>query len=235
MPLVSPARTFTSVADALNVATPDKLPEYLQQLAIGSCLRADCAQLYQQTPVANAYNLAAVLVIALPDDAKAASVIRATVRTGTTKGEYTSAAINATPQTTQIAVTPSGDLAVIAGDAPTGMDVVYQPLTGDVYQVTLPVATGIMTLPAAQTTAPSGVMILMEAEVLAGTTLGKKIILAPAADNSTLPATTKACLSADHTLVLFNNATDAVTSARVKFMVIPAIDVNTILEAAASF
>lgn len=221
--------------EAINVASAGSLAGYTQQVQFGNVLRSLPVQLFQQSPATNSYNLTTVQVITLPDNAKCGKVIRAWARAGTgntATGELTVAAIAATPQTGEVATTPNGDIGFLGTDALTGIDVLYQPLKGDVVEFSLPVATGILTIPTAYTTAPRGVFQLIEAEALTGTNTGKKIILAASAS---LPATTKACLSQDRTQVLFNNATDAVTSARVKLLVNPAVDMNAILEASASF
>lgn len=225
--------TTPTVREAINLANANNLPSYTQQVGLGDALRAEKTALFMSAPVGTGvdlYNLPTLSTFRLPDKAKALTILRAYARNGTVVGEYTPAAANATPTTGQIAVTPSGDIAVLGADAPTNMDVHYLPVRGDVLEVILPVVAGVLTIPAP--VAAAGVMFLLEAESLAGASVAKKIILAPAA---ALPAAGRACLSTDRTTVLFNNATDAVTSARVKLLVTPAIDMNVILEQNAAF
>lgn len=229
--------TQPTTREAINVCTTGTLSSYTNQLGFGDFLRSMPILITQQVPAADSYSLSTVQTIRLPDHAKAAFIERAWVRTGTTlpaNGELAVQTPMTTPQTTQIAITPSGDIGVLAADALTLVDVQYTPIRGDVYELTLPVSTGILTLPAALTGTSAGVTLLMEAEAITGTVTGKKIVLAPVIFSS-LPAAGRACLSLDRTQVLFNNTTDAVATARVKFLVRPAVDANAILEANASF
>jgi hypothetical protein len=185
--------------------------------------------LNKQAPVAGAlanYNIAGTTidVIPLPADAKAACILRACVRAGGSTGELALSAHDATPATTHVAVTPCGDIAFDhATDAVTDVDVTYLPQVGDIAEFVLTPATGVCTLPASAVA--QGVLLLIEAEVLTGSVVGKKNILAPVAGTG-LPATTKAQLTSNKSTVSFNNATDAPTSCRVKVLLKPALDSN---------
>jgi hypothetical protein len=75
-----------------------------------------------------------------------------------------------------------------------------------------------------------GVVLLMEAESLAGTLVAKMHVIKEAAG---APATTLARLDLAKLNVQFAVA-DAVTSARVKLAVVSAIDVDALLEAASA-
>jgi hypothetical protein len=210
----------TTKRTALNRANPNTIADQLRNLELGAVLGAILPQqLVKQDFVADGtINLTNYLDLVLPDNAKAISVIHNYVRAGATGKfgvSYTSDTDDA-PATTTYWVTKAGDIRTLASDAVTDMDILYQPLRGDVYELVLPIATGIVTIPTELVT--RGVLLLEEAEILAGTTLGGKTVIAEAATTS-LPATTKACLDLAHAYVLFNNATDAGTRCRVKLLV----------------
>ncbi len=231
---------MTTKKTQLNYANENGLSARLAEMQFGDVCRALPVSLYKKAPTAGTVatgNLTTVDVIKLPDDAKCASVQRATVRAGGSVGEFTMAAPNATPTTTQCGVTPCGDIAFVhATDEVTSADVHYTPMKGEVVEFTGTPATGVLALPAEWTT--RGVLMLLEAEVLAGTTLGGKIVLAPLAGGGAgLPATTKAQLTSNMSTVSFNNSTDAPTSCRVKCLIAPAAagDMNLLLDDAATF
>lgn len=212
---------MTTKKDQLNYANPNHLPDLLRELKFGDIVRALPVFLHKQDPTPGTVatgNLTTVEVIKLPNDAKASVIHRASSRTGTVTGELTPQAYGTTPATTQCAVTPCGDIAVLPADVITDLDVVYQPAKGEVVEYTGDVVTGVLTLPSAWTT--RGVIYLLEAEVTVGTVTGGKTILVPVA-GAALPATTKAQLTSNKTTVSFNNATDAPTKARVKCLIAP--------------
>lgn len=225
---------MASYKDMLNAANPQQLADLLREFKIGDIIRALPCWLRKKAPVAGApatnYNLAAVHVLVLPTDAKAASIQRCHVRAGSATGEFTPQAYGTTPATTQVAVTPNGDIAFVAADAPTDFDVLYTPEKGDIAEVTLPCAASVLTLPTWMT--DRGVSLLMEAEATAGAVTGKKAILVPGA---AAPATTQARLNVAKSTVTFNNATDAVTTARVKVLLAPALDANAKLASDAKY
>lgn len=219
----------SSLKNLINMGDPNNLPDQFRQIKLGNVLRSQLASLVKQVPAANAYNLGTVLCIALPDDAKASQVTRAYARAaGAASGELVvdAYAASAAPASGHVSVTANGDIQFLAADAATLVDVMYQPAIYEVMEFTLPVTVGVLTLPTVATT--PGVLFLMEAEALAATVTGKKIILTPAAG---LPATTKAQLNIAKTTVSFNNGTDVVTSARVKVAVAPGTDINALLGA----
>ena len=218
--------------EQLNLANLNQLADFLRDFKFGDILRALPACLRKKTTVAGGttnYNLAAVNVLVLPTDAKAAVIHRATIRAGGVTGESTPQAYGTTPATTQCAVTPCGDIAFVAADAPTNFDAVYTPEKGDVYELNLDCAASVATIPSTYT--DRGVVLLMEAEATAGSVTGKKIILVP----GTAPATTQARLNAAKSTVIFNNGTDAVTKCRVKILVASAADTDTKLQATATY
>jgi len=200
-----------SLADALGISNPAE--NLTHRIRLLQALQGAPQTVRKAVPAASSYQLATLQAVVLPDYKKAVSIVRATVRAGGVTGELAAQAFGATPITGQIAVAPNGDLVVLASDAITDLDVVYQTEKIEVIELVVEsMVSSEVVIPAKYTA--RGVVSLLEAEVLAGTTLGKKIVLVPA---GSAPATTKACLNTAKTKVLFNNATDAVTKARVKF------------------
>lgn len=213
------------LTQTFNNAKTDTLPDGLRKIAFGSLLRGQIPQqLRRKDPAASPFNLAAVEALSLPDNAKAASVVRATVIAGGTPGELAPQTYGTTPAAGQIAVAPNGDIVVLAADLITSFDVLYLPERGDVFEVELTVTANVLTIPVAATT--QGVVLLMEAEAMAGTSTGNKIILVPGAG---APAAGQARLNLAKTTVTFAVA-DAVTRARVKLLLCAAADLDTLLE-----
>jgi hypothetical protein len=216
----------------LNAAGPNTIADVLRLIGFGTLLRQQRVGLRRANPfgaAANPYVVAAgVKVITLPDAAKAFSISRvyaraqdASTSTGAV-GEMTVKTPYFTTATTgTVGVTPSGDLMFLTTDAYNDVDIDYDVIKQDIYELVLPVVpgTGICTIPAkyAGAAAPGtnlapGVVSLLEAESLVGTVIGKFGVLAP----STLPTTTaQANLSANKMTVLFK-VSDAVSSCRVK-------------------
>lgn len=220
----------TSLKAQLNNANPSTLPSGLQLLKVGDLLAALPARLFRKNPAAASYNLATVEAIGLPEGAHAATILRAYARAsgGGTLGELAVQAYGATPADGQIAVAPNGEIVVVASAAYTDVDVEYVPEAYDVVELTLPVTSSDATIPAAYTAAPGGVLFLLEAESLAGTVTGDFIVMVP---SDSAPGTTKqANLKLAKGIVKFK-ASDAVTSCRLKFAVVPATKVAELLEA----
>jgi len=264
---------------ALNGANPNQLAEVLRAIALGDVVRALPIPLNgfvldgsvaggAGVAATNPYVLAAAESITLPDDAKCGWLFGAYARAGTgTKAQLTvdnnvpEKFSGSEPAAGHVAVAPSGDLLFNHVDAWTSVDVLYMPMKYAVMELSLPVASSVLTLPLPQNrqppqfaqtaqpsanfqstpppayTAPGGalqaagnVMIVMEVEALVGTVTGKKIIdvigTAPAAGHAALQLTK---------LTVDFQATDAVTSARVKFGTYHVVDLNTVLETAAPF
>lgn len=214
-----------SLKNLINQGDPNHLGDQFRALALGDVIRASPTFLRKKAPVANAGVLATLLALVLPDDAKGLSIFRATARAGTVTGELTPVAYGVTPTTGQIAVAPNGDIVTLAADAITDLDCFYLPEKYDLYELTLPVATHVATIPAAFTA--KGVSLLLEAIALAGTATGKKIILAPGAG---APAAGQARLNVAKSTVTFA-AADAVTSCTIKFAVACAVDADALLTA----
>lgn len=236
----APAR----LKDALDRANPATIAAAFGLLKLGRVFRGQLPMpLRRKVPAADAASLATLNVLRLPDDAKAAVILRATVLavgSGAVLGELTPQAFGATPSTGQCAVTPSGDIAFLASDAATLVDVLYVPERG--YVVTtlaLPVASNVLTLPTVYTQAavvpstsngfkatPGGVVLLTDAVADAGTSTGRKVILTP---GSSAPSAGQARLNAAKTTVTFASA-DAVTSAHVTLVLCTPYDLDSLLE-----
>jgi hypothetical protein len=223
-----------SLRQALNRAQPGSIGSMLRTLAFGDVMRMSLpVALRAQHPLgvgaANPYVVqTGANSLALPEDAKALNIVRAWARAGTgTPAALTIDADAATaPAAGHCKVSPNGDLLFNSTDAWTSVDVTYQPEKADVIELTLPVVTGTLTIP----TQLGPAVRLIEAESLVGTHTGKFAITAPAAG----PNATTLTARLDNALltVLFDNADDAVTSARVKLLMAAAVDVNALLEAA---
>jgi hypothetical protein len=246
----------------LNAAGPNTIADMLRLIGFGTFLRQTRVGLRRVNPFgqpAAPYVVAAgVKVITLPDQAKVWTISRvyaraqdASTSTGAVGEMTVKTPYFTTPTTGTVGVTPSGDLMFLATDAYNDVDLDYDVLKQDVYELTLPVVpgTGVCAIPAryAGAAAPGvglapGVVSLLEVESLVGTVTGKFGVLAP----STLPTTTaQANLNAAKMAVLFK-VSDAVSSCRVKIGVasgsvaysnggqpagVGGVDLNTVLEA----
>lgn len=217
-----------SIKEALNRANPNTISDHMREVAIGQVLRGQVLQvLRKKAPALDAAVLATLASIKLPNDAKAASIIRATGRVGTVTGEFAPQAFGATPATAQVAVAPNGDIVFLNADAITNVDVTYVPERADVFvTLALPVTTNVLTLPSPATT--RGVVLLIDALAVTGTAVGRKIILVPGAG---APAAGQARLNVAKTTVTFAVA-DAVTTAIVTLGLAALADLDTVLESA---
>ena len=223
-----------SLKTAFDTALLSTIADAAAIAKLGSVLRALPTFLRIKNMVTapvSPYQLSTVQTLTLPDDAKAATILTAYARTATAgAGVLTVAAVGATPTTGQIAVAPNGDIVTLAADAITNVDVIYQPNKYDLFEVVLPVvaATGLMALPAAFTS--KGVVFLLEGEALVGTAIAKKIVVVPGAGAT---AAGQVKLDVAKANVMFNIA-DAITSARVKFAVSSAVDLDALLTGASN-
>lgn len=204
---------MTTVRDALNRANPNTLPDHLRKARIGdvlgSCVAQTLRDINMDAAGVSAYNLATLDTLVLPDHAKASVILRAFAKAGTVTGALTPVAHGVTPATTQIAVAPNGNIVTLAADAVTDLDLVYIPEgQGVVFESFFPVVSHVLTLPSALA---GRVAVLEEAEAVAGTGTGKKILLARGGS----PAAGQAALNLVGSTVTFATA-DAVTRARVK-------------------
>lgn len=211
---------MTTTKDSINGANPNTLPDLMRSARLGDVLRAQTVQVRRKqnpdTAGVSPYDLATLDVIQLPDDGKATDILRAYARAGTAAaGGLTRVAPNVTPMTTEIAVTPAGNIALLAADAYTDVDIEYYGARGESFSIDVSaVVANVLTIPA--TLATRGVVLLMEAEALTGTATGKKIVLAPGAG---APAAGQARLNLAKSTVTFA-AADAVATARVKLLLV---------------
>ena len=215
----------SNLKDELDLANPNRLADTLRMVKLGTVLRAMTTRLWRKAPqAAGGFQLATLQRIPLPDDAKGSAIFRAYARAATAgQGELTVVAYGVTPATGQVAVAPNGDLVTLATDAITDLDVEYLPTMGDVKEITVNVVANVATIPVGLTAAPAGVTMLLEAQALLGTVSGNKSVLGPGAG---APVTGQARLNLAKTTVTFATA-DAVTSARLKLIVVPAVILDT--------
>jgi hypothetical protein len=227
----------------LDAADPNTLASALQAIKMGTFVRQAAVALRRQSPNAapvSPYDIATVQTLFLPDAAKARGVSRAYARAGTgTLGELTFTPFASpfiAPAAAHVGITPAGNLAFLIADAYTDVDITYEVAKQDVVEfpaLNCIAATGVCALPASVlgtlgSGVSAGVTMLMEAEVLTGTAVGKKIVLVPA---TAAPAAGFAQLDVPMANVRFAVA-DGATSVRVKLGVCSAADVNALLEAA---
>jgi hypothetical protein len=221
-----------TLKDSLNDANPTLLATILQKLNFGDVVRCLPTQLLRKAASLPLDMIANVWTIALPDDAKAAVVHRARILAGSAGvGPLTiDGVMSAATATTHIGVSESGDLTFALGDAPTSVDVLYTPVKQDVVTLTLPVvaATGVCALPAGITT--QGVISILAASIVTPVPTVCHVV-APAA---AAPANAgDVCLNLAKSSIFFRIA-DNVTVATVKLGLVPAVNVDTLLEADAT-
>lgn len=214
---------------AMDRANPNNVPDQLRRIGIGSLLQGQIEQVRRAVDFdaagTDAGNLATTDALVLPDGGKAAVVHRAFARTGTgTLGELTVLARHVTPTlTTHIAVAPNGNIVTLAADVYTDVDVYYLPDRGDVLTTTFPVVSDDIVLPASVT--DRVVIGLWDANVVEGTSTGRKIILTPGGG----PAAGQASLDIAGTTVTFAGA-DAATRATVTLLLGAAEPLAELLE-----
>jgi hypothetical protein len=221
-------------------ANPNDLPDFFRKIALGSLLMGQMTQQLRKKDLsaASSYALATLGCLVLPDNGKAAVILRAYARAGTgTLGELTVVAFGVTPTAGQIAVSPNGDIVCLLADAYTSVDIDFVPERGDSNALdrdgnvnntsapgnVFPVVTNVITLPAVITA--RGVILLAEAEALQGTATGKKVVLVPGAG---APSAGQARLNLAKSTITFATA-DAVTRARVKLVLCANADLATVL------
>ena len=191
--------------DNANHVNPNQVSDMLRALKFGDVLRALPVRLFGKAPSLPLNEIAAVWTLALPDDAKAASVLRAYARAGSgTLGELTvDGVMGGATAAGHIGVTQSGDLSFAAADAWTDVDVLYVPRYEDV--VTLPLVvvpgTGVAVLPAWMTTRK--VQSLLRATVTAGGVVGPAAVIAPTIAGTPPGATHQVNLSTNKAQVQF--------------------------------
>jgi hypothetical protein len=208
-----------ALSESLNAGNPNTVADALRALKFGNLLLQSKTMLVRVVPVVLAGYDPALKIVKLPEMAKAAKVLSA-------RGYTASAGANLTlqagdvPATGEVAITGSGDIAVLGADAHVAIDVLYEPAVYDLAELTLPVVSNVLTIPSAYVG-----LLLIEATAIAATSTGAKIV---DDQSDTAPAAGKARLASKSATVLFA-AADAVTSARVKLGVARKADVQTVL------
>lgn len=149
--------------------------------------------------------------IVLPQNAKAVAVLACVAIAGTATGQFTPVIAGATPATTQVGVNLLGDIVFAAADNITEAEVTYLSREGQVIEEVITVASNSGTLGAGRKTGQ-----LLEVEALVGTSTGVKTLIARGAS----PSAGESAVDLDGDTVSFN-ASDAVTSARVKYVATP--------------
>jgi len=150
--------------------------------------------------------------IVLPENAKAAVILRCYATAGTTTGYLTPTDL-ATPTTGLVGISATGNILFASADAVTAAEVLYLTHEGVVWEDTIAVSSNSGTLLGAREA-----FLLLSATQLAGTRTGTTTVVARAAT----PSTGQAALGVTGKTVAFASA-DAVTSALVKYVSLPAI------------
>jgi len=229
-----------TIKDVLNQANPSVIASQLRVCKVGDIFRA--LPVYAKglsMTVAPTDMIATVGSFQLPNDAKAEVILRAYGRTNTgsvSNGPLTIAAgrMTSAPSTLNVQVTESGDIAGLASDAWTAVDILYIPRKfSSVITLTLPVVagTGVCALPPAVTSA--GMDSLLSATVTVGSVTGPAFVIA----NGTAPTNThNVNMDLSKTQVQFRVA-DAVTAATltIGLMHPAAEDLNLLLEATSTY
>lgn len=218
-----------SKKDSFNASRLSQLADLLREFNFGDILRALPSFIRRSGTVASPYvTVASLATVSQAQEAAAAAITSAYARAGAgTPGPLIVDAPSSTaPAAGHVVVMPNGSIVTATADAWTDLDVTYLVEKGEIFEYTGSVvaATGVMALPTSAIT--QGVVILLEAESLAGGLISKMHVIEPAA---AAVATTKSALKTSKDQVWFAIA-DAVTSARVKLLLVSAVDVNTKLE-----
>lgn len=201
-----------SLRDVVDEGNPNKVDTALQSARAGLIL-ALSPRLVKAAVVAG--------ILTLPENARAAAILAATVTAGTTLGPKTpvvpAASATGIPATTNVTTSPEGHISFnVATDAPTAAEVVYIQEEGDIIEEVIAVVpgTGVGT-----PLASKNVRRLLEATQLAGTVTGSCTV----DQRGFAVATTRhAAASASGASIQFLVA-DAVTSARVKYIATPGV------------
>lgn len=196
-----------SLRAILNESNPNRLPNALQLARAGDFLA--------RVPRTRRFAVSSNKIV-LPENAKAEQILNCYVTAGTVSGRF-SAVYDSTPATTQISTDAIGDLVFLSTDAVTEAEVTYLPFEGEIVEEIVPVVSNLAS--------PSGsrrILVALYAEALVGTVTGVKIL----DDRATAaPATLHAAQNKLGTGILFNAATDVVTSAKIRYVATPGFGV----------
>ena len=222
-----------TLKDDIDRANPNTLSDACRIIKLGQTLLQDTKQTIRRLNIhalgRTAWDGLTLDCPAQPDDCKAARLLMVrTLASGVAVQEYTLDANDTTPATLHAAIQPTGNIALLAADAVTSVDIEYMPARGDVMEAVVPVVASFAAIPAAMLA--RGVIYLCECEALAAALVGNKIVLTPAAG---APAATQCRLSLAKDTVQFAGA-DAVTSCRIKCLCGALANLGTLLESTTS-
>lgn len=178
-----------SLAAVLNESNPNKLADAGRLVRLGTAL-----SLIARKAVVTV--VAGTGIGALPTNAKAATILRCFVRAGGVSGYFTPIAGEAPPATTQVAISPGGDLLFLAADAVTSAEVIYLAEEGEVITERMTVAASAGLFAQGRRAAR-----VLSATVVAGVTPG--VVLVPD-DRTTAAGAGEVCLTLLGTGVVFN-------------------------------
>jgi hypothetical protein len=189
-----------SLKKVLDEANPNKVPSALQEYQAGKAF--ELIPRYVRGTVSSD-------VLELPEEARAAQVLAAHAIAGSATGYVT-------PQTPeagagsagQCAVTPDGNVIFNSTDAVTDAEVWYVPREGEIFEETVDVTAG----GAATLLQSRQAVLLLEAELLDGSSPGSKTIVA----RGSSPSAGEAALDTDGLGVSFASADVGSSSQRVR-------------------
>lgn len=195
----------------LNEGNPNKQGDAAKLLQMGEAM-ALVPRTFRGAVVAN--------VLVLPETAKCAAVLQAFASAGTAEGQKVPDVAGVVPAAGEAAPNAAGDIVFNGTDAVTEAEVVYLAFEGAIVEDLLVVDTGtdIATFLAGRAAA-----VIISAEALTGTVAGAKT----PAPRGGAAATTLCALTDDGLGVLFNAGTDAVLTARVRYIAQPGVGDGT--------
>ena len=197
-----------SLRAILDEAQPGKLPDANRLLQMGEAMGL-VPRTFRGAVVAN--------VLVLPEAAKCAALIGG-YGEGTVPGYKLPLATGAAPATLQAAPNAAGDILFNAAtDVITAAEVQYLAYEGPIVEDLMVVDTGT---DIAAFLGGRAASVLLDVEALTGAVAGPKT---PALRATAAPATTLAALTEDGLGVLFNAATDAVLTCRVRYIAQPGV------------
>lgn len=197
-----------SLRTILNEGNPNKLADANQQLQMGEAMALVPRTFRGAVPASD--------ILVLPEAAKCAAVLSAFGQ-GTVPGYKTGLASGLAPATLQCAPNAAGDILFNAvTDEITFAEVSYLAYEGPIVEDLVVVSTvdDIGLLLGGRAAA-----VLIEVEALVGTVTGLKV----PANRAGAAATTRCAITELGTGVLFNAATDEVTSARIRYIAQPGV------------
>ncbi len=191
----------------LNEGSPGKIGDANRLLQAGEAM-ALIPRTFRGAVVAN--------VLVLPEGAKCAAVLQAFATVATAEGQKVPDVAGVVPAAGEAAPNAAGDIAFNAADAVTAAEVVYLAFEGAIVEDLLDVDTGtdIATFLGGRAGA-----VLISAEALTGAVTGAKT----PAPRGGAAATTLCAITDDGLGVLFNAATDAVLTCRVRYIAQPGV------------